>query len=294
MNDDKTISGELGIQRGLGRPSEIPSSDGDSATETPIYLAVISTLNGRPGPVRGAPNPARPPIDLRNQCRGESDMTHATQNDRVTPDHVEINLKMAYLKTRRDHHSRVLEGFVTLLEHFQRNHMALDALMQETADLIRSLFTLRYVMIGLKGQDGMYKYEFMSGMRDDSWAAHRKKVYTLESFATSVPGWYSVGVISKLSRVYLEEKNPLGPGYENSVNRPALLSQERSSIDSSLEADFFNTLINGPRDQLLGWIEYPGTLVGKLPDATVIRNVEVIASILGAAITFQDRKKRTP
>ncbi len=221
-------------------------------------------------------------------------MIHAMRNDEVSPDQVEINLKMAYLKTRRDPNSRVLEGFVTLLEHFQKNHLVLAALLQEAADLIRSRFTLRYVMIGLKGQDGTYRYEVMSGMRDDSWAAHKKKVYTLESFATSVPGWYSVGVISKLSRVYLEEKNPLGPGYETSVNRPALLSQQRSSVDSSLEADFFNTLINGPRDELLGWIEYPGTVSGKLPDATVIRNIEVIASILGAAIIHQDRKKRNP
>ncbi len=221
-------------------------------------------------------------------------MLYATQNDGVTPDRVEISLKMAYLKSRRDPNSRILEGFVTLLEHFQKNHMALAALLQEAANLIRSQFTLRYVMIGLKGQDGTYKYEFMSGMRDDSWAAHKKKVYTLASFATSVPGWYSVGVISKLSRVYLEEKNPLGPGYETSVNRPALLSLQRSSIDTSLEADFFNTLIKGSKDELLGWIEYPGTVGGKLPDATVIRNVEVVASILGAAITYLDRKKRTP
>jgi len=107
-------------------------------------------------------------------------MVYATQNDKVTPDQVEISLKMAYLKTRRDPNSRVLEGFVTRLEHIQKNHMVLTALLQEAADLIRSRFPLRYVMIGLKGQDGTYKYEFMSGMRDDSWAAHRKKVYTLE------------------------------------------------------------------------------------------------------------------
>ncbi len=220
-------------------------------------------------------------------------MPYTTHTDKVTSDQVEIYLKMAYLKTRRDHNSRVLEEFVTLLEHFQKNHVVLSEILQEAADLIRRLFTLRYVMIGLKGRDGKYKYEFMSGMREDSWAAHRKKVYTLESFAQSVPGWYSAGVISKLSRVYLEEKNPLGPGYETSVNRPVLLSQQRSSVDSSLEADFFNALIKGQRDELLGWIEYSGTVSGKLPDVTVIRNVEVIASILGVAITYLERKRAT-
>ncbi|MDH3364385.1 MAG: hypothetical protein OEM29_00030 [Thermoplasmata archaeon] len=221
-------------------------------------------------------------------------MIQVTTEDNVTPYQVEANLKMAYLKTRRSHDSRVLEGFVTLLAHFRKHHLALPALLQETADLIRSLFTLRYVMIGLKGRDGKYRYEFMSGMRDDSWAAHRKKEYTLESFSTTVPGWYSAGVISDLTRIYLEEKNPLGPGYENSVNRPALLSMQRPSVESSLEADFFNALIKGPRDELLGWIEYPGTVGGKLPDASVIRSIEVFASILAAAITSQDGKRRAP
>jgi hypothetical protein len=67
---------------------------------------------------------------------------------------------------------------------------------------------------------------------------------------------------------------------------------KRSSVESSLEADFFNTLIKGSRDELLGWVEYPGTVGGKLPDATVIRNIEVVASILAAAITFQDRTRK--
>jgi hypothetical protein len=214
--------------------------------------------------------------------------------DSITANHVEMNLKMAYIKTRRDHNSRVLEGFVTLLDHFQKNHFVLAALLQEAADLIRSMFSLRYVMIGLKGQDGKYRYECMSGMRDDSWAAHKKKVYTLESFSTTVPGWYSAGVISSLTRIYLEEKNPLGPGYETSVNRPALLSMERTSVDTCLEADFFNTLIRGPRGELLGWVEYPGTVGNKMPDAGVIRNVEVVASILAAAITSQERTRKSP
>jgi hypothetical protein len=215
-----------------------------------------------------------------------------TDNDDVSPGRVEANLKMAYIKTKRAHDSRVLEGFVALLGHFQKDNMSLTVVLQEAADLIKNLFSLRYVMIGLKGRNGVYRYECMSGMRDDSWAAHRLKEYTLESFSTNVPGWYRAEEISSLTRVYLEERNPLGPGYETSVNRPALLSMKRSSVESSLEADFFNTLIKGPRDELLGWVEYPGTVGGKLPDAAVIRSIEVVASILAAAITSQDRRKR--
>lgn len=221
-------------------------------------------------------------------------MTYRFQKEQqtVSPNDVEIRLKMDYLRTRSEHLSKTYEMFVILLGHFQKEPMALTSMLQEAADQIRSLFRLRYVMIGLRSPDGLYRYEYMSGMRDDTWAAHKKKSYKVESFALSVPGWYTAGEISNLSRVYLEEKNPLGPGYEDSVNRPALLSTKRTSADASLEADFFNTLIIGPRNELLGWIEYSGTIGGKLPDSMAVRSIEVIALILSAAISSQERKRR--
>lgn len=221
-------------------------------------------------------------------------MTYRFQKERetVSPDDVEIKLKMDYLRTKSEHLSKTFEAFVNILGHFQKDPMVLSDMLQDAANQIRSLFRFRYVMIGLRSPDGQYRYEFMSGMRDDTWAAHRKKSYRAESFSLSVPGWYRAGEISSLSRVYLEEKNPLGPGYEDSVNRPVLLSSKRTSADASLEADFLNTLIVGPRNELLGWIEYSGTVAGKLPDATAVRSIEVIASVLGAAITSHDRKRR--
>jgi hypothetical protein len=221
-------------------------------------------------------------------------MTYRFQKERekVSPDDVEIKLRMDYLRTKSDHGSKTLEAFVALLGHFQKDPMVLSDVLQDAANIMRSLFRFRYVMIGLRSLDGQYRYEFMSGMRDDTWAAHKKKSYRAESFALSVPGWYRAGEISGLTRVYLEEKNPLGPGYEDSVNRPALLSSRRTSTDASLEADFLNTLMIGPRNELLGWIEYSGTVAGKLPDAMTVRSVEVIASILGAAIAAHDRRRR--
>ena len=221
-------------------------------------------------------------------------MTYRFQKERETvpADEVEIKLRMDYLRTKSEHISKTLESFVSLLGHFQKDPMVLSDMLQDAANTIRALFRFRYVMIGLKSPDGLYRYEFMSGMRDDTWAVHKKKSYKAESFSLSVPGWYKAGELSGMSRVYLEEKNPLGPGYENSVNRPVLLSAKRTSADASLEADFLNTLIIGPRNELLGWIEYSGTVAGKLPDATAVRSIEVIAAILGAAINYHDRKRR--
>jgi hypothetical protein len=210
-----------------------------------------------------------------------------TDENKVTPYQVEMNLRKGYLATRRGQDARVFDCFSTLLGQVQRSHVSLGTILQEAADL-------GYVMIGLRDQDGKYRYAYMSGMRADSWAAHRKKVYTLDSFSLIVDGWYSAATVSDLTRVYLEEKNPLGPGYEDSVNRPALLSMRRATVESSLEADFFNTLIKGSRDELFGWIEYAGTVGGKLPDAAAIRSIEVVSSILAVAITAHSRARRLP
>jgi hypothetical protein len=64
---------------------------------------------------------------------------------------------------------------------------------------------------------------------------------------------------------------------------------KRRTEDETLEADFIDTLILGPSDALLGWIEYGGTLTSKFPDPSVIRYIEVISSVLAAAITVNSR-----
>ena len=56
-----------------------------------------------------------------------------------------------------------------------------------------------------------------------------------------------------------------------------------------MQADFIDTLIVGPHDDLLGWLEYSGSVAGKLPDPMGIRHVEVTAGILAAAMTVHAR-----
>jgi len=125
-------------------------------------------------------------------------------------------------------------------------------------------------------------------MREDPWTKQKLKIYKKEDFALS--GYYSAGEISKHTRIYLEEENPLIGQDTDLVNRPVLLRSKRAAEDEALEADFTDTLIAGKNDELIGWIEYSGTITGKLPDAVSIRQIEVIAAIIGAAISSHSRR----
>jgi len=207
----------------------------------------------------------------------------------VDAEAVKRRLKFDYLKIRNDPSSRTLETFSTLLSNFQRPQTTIHDLIQEATNLIQKQFRFRWTMIGLKSQsDELYRYEVQVGMRAESWARQKAKVYKITDF--DMKGNYKAGEISKLSRFYPEEENPLFKEDEGVTNRPILLRGKRKTEDEALEADFIDTLILGPGDELMGWIEYGGTIAGKLPDVMTIRYIEVIAGILGAAMTAQARR----
>jgi hypothetical protein len=201
----------------------------------------------------------------------------------VNADSVKRRLKFEYLRVKNEHESKSLELFTQLLNHVHKPDLSVMNLIQEATLVIQKQFRFRWCMIGLREPDGWYRYLVNTGMREDAWARQKAKQYKLSDFDPNAVN-YKAGEISKLSRVYLEEDNQLGKDDEGVVNRPALLHLTRKAEDDVLEADFLDTLIMGPGDELLGWIEYSGTVTGKMPDAMTIRHIEVISNILASAI----------
>lgn len=199
---------------------------------------------------------------------------------------VKRGLRINYLGARSDQASKMIDGFATLISRFEKRPVPLMELLQETAHYIHRQFRLRWVMIGLRdANDGVCRYVVESGMRPDAWQWQKQRTYVKEDFALSKPGWYNAGELSRLTRVYLEEENPLAEDdVEKIVNRPFMMRALRKNADDTLEADFIDTLVLTPGNDLLAWIEYAGTIAGKFPDPIVIRWIEFMAAILGAAI----------
>ena len=207
----------------------------------------------------------------------------------VDPETVKRKLRFDYLKAKNDPTSRTLDGFTSLLQHFQKPRLVIHEMVQDAVTYIQKQFRLRWVIAGLRGDDGMYRYDVMSGLRDEAWARQRTKVYARADFMPASDR-YNCGEISKISRVYLEEQNPLYKEDEQTVNRPVLLRSKRDSDETCLEADYIDMLILGSKDELLGWIDYSGTIAGEFPDPSTVKNVEVICAIIGAAIASRNQR----
>jgi len=209
-------------------------------------------------------------------------MTMVTTVDKES---VKRKLKFDYLKVKNQPESKAIDGMTELLSCMFTPQMPLHEVIQRAANIIHRQYRLRWVMIGLRDPlDGMYRYKVHCGMRPEAWENQRAKVYTAADFDLVVPGKYAAGEISRLTRVYLAEDNPLGTEAVGTVNRPVLLGSRRKSDSDALEADFIDTLIIGPGNDFMGWIEYSGTVTGNYPDPMTIRHIELYSAILAVAL----------
>jgi len=207
-------------------------------------------------------------------------------------DHRDIphRLKFEYSHTLKDHTQKALESIQELLEHFTRSVMNIEDLMQQVADNIRKQFGIDNVAIGIKSpQDGKYRYVVLSGLREDAAKSHMNLVYTINEFYKD--GDFNGTFISKYSKIFLAEDNEYKDVEKVAYNRPLLLGLKRRALTDALEADYVDSFILGPDDELLGWIEISGTRTGKLPDAVTIRWVETAAAIIGAAMRCEKHRR---
>ena len=196
-------------------------------------------------------------------------------------------MRLDYLHGISDSPQKCLDGLQSLIALLRKPQMKIDDLLQESANLISKQLGIDNVSIGLRDpKDGLYRYKVMVGFRDDAIAGHKRIAYTRDQFFTD--GHFIGSDISKYSRLYLAEDNVLTEEERKTFNRPGLLAMKRATMSDSLEGDYIDTKIFGANDELLGWIEISGTRLMKLPDASAIRWVEVVASTIGLALMLQD------
>lgn len=210
-------------------------------------------------------------------------MSYAKPPAKIDHNDIARKMKLDYLHGSRDKNERALEGILSLLSHFQKPQMDLNALLLDAANIIQKQLGIANVGIGLKNaSDGLFRYQVLVGFRQETEAIEKKLAYTEKQFSDDTE--YKGTMISKISKLYLAEDLPYKEGEIESYDRSALLGMRRLSPSDSLEADYIDIWIQGVNGKLLGWIEISGTRTAKLPDVLTIRQIEIIASIIGAAL----------
>jgi hypothetical protein len=195
---------------------------------------------------------------------------------------------MEYAQWSTDSMQKIMETIQELLEASRSDRLNVAELLEKAVKTVHQQFRLRWVAIGTRsGIDGLYRYNAFAGLREDAMKARQRETFKREDFDGK--GKYKGREISDQTMLYLEEDKPYTDGAEATFNRPGLMNSSRRSPEDCLEADYIDVHIFGGKDDLLGWIEASGTLTGKLPDVNTIRWVEMIASILGVALTRSKR-----
>lgn len=213
------------------------------------------------------------------------------RNQPVPTEDMAKRMSLNYQYGSKEQPAKAIEGMLKLLAHLRKSDFNLRALMDEAANLIHSQFRLRWVAIGLKDPaDGKFRYESLVGFREDAEKMRRAQTFVREDFfeQTKYKGW----TISEYTRIYFEEDTPYTEGAETTFNRPVLLKARKRGQDEALEGDYLDIHIYGHDNELLGWIEVSGTVLGKLPDIATIKIMEMIASIIGAGVLRTGHQRR--
>ncbi|MEM3050092.1 MAG: hypothetical protein QXT42_05170 [Thermoplasmata archaeon] len=211
-------------------------------------------------------------------------------SDAINPEIIKRKMWMDYQYASTNPANEYLDCINELLSRLTDPAQELGEFLQHVADSISNKLYVREVTIGIKSpEDGLYRYVAQAGLREQVWEEHKKLAYVYEQFVDT--SQYKYKQISKYTKLYLIEDNPYAAGEEGTYDKALRQQSVRKALDDSLEGDYLDISVLGKNDELLGWIEISGLKTGKLPDTHTIKCLEMIASIIGVALTHARRRR---
>lgn len=202
----------------------------------------------------------------------------------VTADEVARKLKMDYSRAAKDEADRYLDCVQQLSAQVVNPKHNSQELADYAAKLIFRQLHIKEVAIGLRSaSDGRFRYVAMQGMRANIWTQHVGLSYSHDSFFSNSK--YKGTLISKLTKLLLAEDEPYDDDEKKTYSEHLMRSSKRKVPDDSIEGDYLDTLIYGVDGALAGWIEISGTWDDKLPSARAIRAIEIMANLMGIALS---------
>jgi hypothetical protein len=202
----------------------------------------------------------------------------------VSPDEVARKLKMDYSRAAKDEADRYLDCVQQLSVQVVNPKHNSQELADYAAKLVFRQLHIKEVAIGLRSaSDGKFRYVAMQGMRANIWTQHIGLSYSHDSFFSNSK--YKGTLISKLTKLLLAEDEPYDDAEKKTYSEHLMRSSKRKTPDDSIEGDYLDTLIYGIDGSLAGWIEISGTWDDKLPSARAIRAIEIIANLMGIALS---------
>lgn len=184
---------------------------------------------------------------------------------------------------------KAIEAIESLVSHAKTINQSPQVFLHGAARIIYRVFELREIAIGMKDKDDEYRYVAMMGFRDDAESARTKLVYTSTDMADTKT-WPGTR-ISKMTFIHFFEDGGFKEGEENTYNRPSMMGRSRPSPDSMMEGDYIEVAIQGPNNELVGWMELSNPRDGKFPSRNTIKWLELTSVIIATFLKSKDLQK---
>ena len=191
------------------------------------------------------------------------------------------HIETTYSPIPRDDQEKLIDGLLSLTELARDKRQDIHSFLDKVAKTIFRHFAFDEIAIGTYDRkEGNYRMIVVFGYQPEVAAEYLKMRYEHEDMTSQERfPFIKIGKISELDPV-----EGLPESERKILNRPYAGSLARGAVDEFHEGDYIDVWIYGPQKNIIGWIELSKPRSGKLPSKTIVRWVEVIASMCSFAI----------
>lgn len=198
-------------------------------------------------------------------------------------------LKDLYSTINKTEEERLMAEIFGLIEFSLDRKNPTPKVLDRIARLIAKYFEFKSVSIGLRGEDGLYRYLAFMGHPREAEEALRKQKYSYEDMVDydRYPN-IRIGAIAQYNPV---EGFKVDDEELVAHHRPHLLTKPRSDLGACLPGDYLDFYMYGFEGKLIGWVELSETKDGRLPPRSSIRWIEMITRVSSALIQYRLKSK---
>ena len=191
-------------------------------------------------------------------------------------------LKDVYSPLSKNEDERLMADIFGLIEFSLDRKNTLLRVLDKIAKIIAKNFEFKSVSVGMRGDDGMYRYLAFAGHPRDAEEALKRQKYSNEDMLDydRYPN-IRIGATAQYNPVEafrVDEEELVAH------HRPKLLTKPRDDTGACLPGDYIDFYIHGNEGKLIAWIELSESKDGRLPPRSSIRWIELVAKISGPLI----------
>ncbi len=185
--------------------------------------------------------------------------------------------------TPADKSERIMAELEKILSQSRTRSDSPKQFLEQVMNIIYRHLNFSELAVAFKDpRDGLFRYIAFMGLRRDAENAYRKLSYNNDDVFSQ----------SKYPRIrctpsvdfFPSELRPENDGEVETFNRPGLLRQQRTTLETLQEGDYFCAYLQSQRGDLLGWFDLARTKDGKFPSGNSLRWLNLICTIVGKVI----------